>query len=472
MTIKRYIASKDSTITNAYKSNLTTRATTSNMGESDSLEVFSIYGQATTSSVELSRILLDFPISEIQQDRDNAILPTSGNVNFVLKLDNATHPFSLPKKYSLVVNPVSSSWDEGFGLDMETYRDTGPVNWISASSTQAWSTEGGDIYESPQFEQYFENGTEDLEIDVTELVESWLTGSVPSYGLMVKLSSSLEQEERSYYTKKFFSRGSEFFFKKPWIEARFDATVKDDRGKFYMYSPFIPTEENYNTIYLYNSYRGKLYDIPAVGQGDVHVGLYATASLPLPSPLEMLGGVTMVTGSWVSTGIYKADVAIDTSLETIYDIWFDTSNNALASGGPITVLNPDEASNFTKDDYVVNIKNLKQKYYTDETARLHLFIRGSQWNPNSYTSLNTTTKNEIVEDMYYKVYRIADGYDAIPYGTGSQHHTRLSFDVNGNYFDLDMAILEPGYSYGLKFTIFDTNEWHESREIFKFRVEE
>jgi len=46
MTIKRYVASKDSTITNAYKSNLTTRATDANMGESDSLEVFSIYGQA------------------------------------------------------------------------------------------------------------------------------------------------------------------------------------------------------------------------------------------------------------------------------------------------------------------------------------------------------------------------------------------------------------------------------------------
>lgn len=472
MTIKRYIASKDSTITNAYKSNLTTRATTSNMGESDSLEVFSIYGQATTSSVELSRILLDFPINQIQQDRDSAILPTSGNVNFILKLDNAVHPFSLPKKYSLVVNPVSSSWDEGFGLDMETYKDTGPVNWISASSTQAWSTEGGDIYESPQFEQYFEKGTEDLEIDITELVESWITGSIPSYGLMVKLSSSLEQEKRSYYTKKFFSRGSQFFFKKPWIEARFDATVKDDRGKFYTYSPFIPTEENYNTIYLYNTYRGNLYDIPAVGQGDIHVGLYSTASLPLPSPLEMLGGVTMVTGSWVSTGIYKADVAIDTTLETIYDIWFDTSNNALATGGPITVINPDEASNFTKDDYVVSIKNLKQKYYTDETARLQLFVRRARWNPNSYTSLNTVAKNEIVEDMFYKIYRVTDGYNAIPYGTGSLCHTRLSFDVNGNYFDLDMNTLEPGYSYGIKFTVFDTNEWHESKETFKFRVEE
>lgn len=472
MTIRRYVASKDSTITNAYKSNLITRATDANMGESDSLEVFSIYAQATTSSLELSRILLDFPIQQIQQDRNVDLLPLPGQVQFVLKMSNAVHPHSLPKKYNLVVNALSRSWDEGHGLDMETYKDTGPVNWISASSTEAWTTEGGDFYSSPEFSQYFNEGTEDLEIDITDMVEQWLAGSLPPNGLMVKLSSSLESEDRSYYTKKFFSKGSEFFFKRPWIEARFDACVKDDRGKFYMYSPFIPEEENYNTLYIYNRYRGNLYDLPTVGTGNIYVGLYPNMNLPLPTPITMLNGKTFETGSWVSTGIYKADVAVDTNLETIYDVWFDESGSAIGAGGPITVLNPDEVSNFTKHNYVVNIKNLKSKYSIDETARLHLFVRSAQWNPNSYTSLNTTTATEIVDDMYYKVTRVSDGLDVIPYGTGSYNHTRLSFDVQGNYFDLDMNLFEPGYSYAIKFTVFDTNEWHESRDTFKFRVEE
>ena len=55
--IKRYIAKYDTTITNAYKSDLSNRATGSNMGESDVLEVFSIYGQADSGSQELSRVL-------------------------------------------------------------------------------------------------------------------------------------------------------------------------------------------------------------------------------------------------------------------------------------------------------------------------------------------------------------------------------------------------------------------------------
>lgn len=476
MTIKRYVASKDTSITNAYKQNLVTRAVNANMGESDSLEVFSIYGQATSSSVELSRILVEFPVDSIVEDRNNSIIPQSGSVEFILKLSNVEHPNSLPKKYSLVVNPVSRSWDEGYGLDMETYKDTGPVNWISASSTEAWTAEGGDFYSSPSFSQYFEKGTEDLEVNITSLVEQWITGSIPNYGVAVKLSSSLESEERSYYTKKFSARTSEYFFKKPWIEARFDATVKDDRGRFYLYNPFVPMSESLNTLYIYNRFKGNLYDIPAVGTGSIYVRLYSALTSPLPAPLTLLGGDTVATGSWVSTGVYKAQLGIDTSLTEVYDVWFDGSGNAIGSGGPsgdgIQIINPDEESNFTKSDFVISITNLKSSYRSDEKTRFHLFIRSRNWNPNSYTSLNTSPQTEIVHDLYYKVLRIADGYETIPYGNGETHHTRTSYDVNGNYFDLDMSLFEPGYSYCIKFAIRDVEEIYEARDQFKFRVEE
>ena len=58
--IKRFYATKDNTITNAFQENLTTRATGSNMGASDILEVFSIYGQASSTSSELARTLIEF----------------------------------------------------------------------------------------------------------------------------------------------------------------------------------------------------------------------------------------------------------------------------------------------------------------------------------------------------------------------------------------------------------------------------
>ena len=63
MGIARYSASFDTTITNAYRMNMTTRATGSNMGLADTLEVFSIYGQQASASSELARILIQFPVS-------------------------------------------------------------------------------------------------------------------------------------------------------------------------------------------------------------------------------------------------------------------------------------------------------------------------------------------------------------------------------------------------------------------------
>ena len=51
MPIHRFTASLDNTITNALKLGLTTRATGSNQGLADSLQVFSIYGQASGSDV-------------------------------------------------------------------------------------------------------------------------------------------------------------------------------------------------------------------------------------------------------------------------------------------------------------------------------------------------------------------------------------------------------------------------------------
>jgi len=67
MGIKRYKAYKDNSITNAFEPNLQTRGTGANMGLADSLEVFSIYAQLSSSvggfSHEATRFLVQFPVS-------------------------------------------------------------------------------------------------------------------------------------------------------------------------------------------------------------------------------------------------------------------------------------------------------------------------------------------------------------------------------------------------------------------------
>ena len=88
--IKKYYATKDNTITNAFESSLTTRGTGSNMGASDILETFSIYGQVSSAAggltSELERILVQFPIDQVVADRSSGVLPASGSVSFYLNL--------------------------------------------------------------------------------------------------------------------------------------------------------------------------------------------------------------------------------------------------------------------------------------------------------------------------------------------------------------------------------------------------
>ncbi len=472
MGIKRYIASQDNSLYNAYKENLSTLATSSNVGESDSLEVFSIYGQATTSSLESARILIQFPIEQITNDRNIGSIPAAGSVNFYLKMSNAVHPLTLPKQFTLVVKPVSSSWIEGTGLDEEGYTDLGASNWGSASTNTAWATPGGDYHSSPVYSQYFEKGTEDLKVDITSLVEQWIAGTKANYGVGVMLTASQESGTTSYYTKKFFARGSEFFYKKPWIEAQFDSSKKDTRRIFYNSSSLAPAAENLNTLYIYNRHRGTLRNIPAVGTGPIYVSLYSGTTGPVGSALTLHDGSTSILGGYVSTGVYSASLAINTTFDYLFDVWTDNSGTQYLTGSKITVLDPTEETDPSIPNYVVNITNLKTVYNSIETARFNLFVRDKNWSPTIYTVATQPAQGVSIDDCYFKIYRITDNYEVISYGTGSNNYSRLSLDTNGNYFDLDCSLLEANYTYGIKFLVKNSGQYREQKEIFKFRVED
>ena len=187
-------------------------------------------------------------------------------------------------------------------------------------------------------------------------------------------------------------------------------------------------------------------------------------------------------GGIVSEGIYTASLAMSHSLDSVYASWHYDDVVSYHTSSEITT-NLLNASNFNPDpDYVTTIDNLKPIYSRKEEARFRLFIRSKNWNPNSYTTLQSTIPSEVVEDAYYSLYRTVDDYEVIPFGTGSNtspqadgsqgSYTRLSYDVSGNYFDLDIGLLQAGYEYGLKFAYYSNSSFREQKEVFKFKVEE
>ncbi len=473
MAIKRYKAIADNTIANGYQENLATRATGSNMGLADVSEIYSIYGRESTTSSELSRIISSFDVSSISGDRTAGTIPATDKVKFYLRLYNAETSKTVPKDFKLVVEAVSRAWTEGDGLDLENYKDLGVSNWISASQGVAWTAPGGDYHATPTFEQTFETGLEDLEIDITTLVEEWITGAggggKTNYGLGVRLTSSVESASDSYYTKRFFARGTQYFFKKPVIEARWNSSLQDDRGDFYMSSSLAPAADNLNTLYLYNYIRGRLTNIPAVGTGEVYVDLYETlGGDALTQTID-----TPATGGYVSTGIYSCSVCLTGTYSSLRDVWH-TGGVQYFTGTISTQTVAATAVSTGNNRYITKIKNLKNKYFSEEEARFNVYVRSKNWSPTIYTVASSEIENTIIPSASFRVYRVLDGYNAIPHGTGSDLQTILSYDVSGNYFNLDMSLLEPGYEYGIKLAFYDSQRqsWLEQDQKFLFRVED
>jgi len=623
--IKRYTADADTTITNAYKANLSTRGVSGNMGQSDILEVFSVFAQASSASSELERVLIKFPVTGtsagyISYDRTQGDIPPSGSVSFYLRLFNAEHSQTTPKNYNLNVSAVSQSWQEGLGLDMEGYSDEDEANWLYASGTKInasaslrvisynnsgqsiqltgtngylftaasafndsgqfaigannnacatniytiindsasadfsasvssdvvtvyaqparargvtgsissslgafvwitgsgdsesgylsasfnggsdytlWSTQGGDYLtdSSSSFTASFSTGFEDMELDITTLVEQWINstgneavlGSKSNYGVGVRLASTEEGASDSYYTKKFFARASQFFFKRPVIEARWDSSKKDNRGNFYYSSSLAPAADNLNTIYLYNYIRGQLKNIPGIDAGDpVYVSLYSgSAANSAPSGSKVIlvaagdvntGDLYTVSGGFVSTGIYSASFAFtgSGSLTKVFDVWHSggveyfsgtIEPKSLTQIWPAQAFNPNQ-------QYVSKITNLRSSYSIDnKAARMRVYTRKKDWNPNIYSVASVVAPIDLVDNAYYKVIRATDGLKVISYGTGSDNNTRLSYDDSGSYFDLDMSLLEPDSAYTIKFIYYLNNQYAEQPEEFTFRVE-
>jgi hypothetical protein len=153
-----------------------------------------------------SRILLQFDLSEISSSIVAGNIPTSSR--YFLNLRAATS-VELPYQYTLYAYPVSQSWDTGVG----TYGATPPIidgaSWtyrVNNGNTQtAWSASGGTYYTSSVASQSFSYAEPDVRMDVTSIVNAWLSNSIPNNGLIIKRNDADEQSSDILGSLKFFS---------------------------------------------------------------------------------------------------------------------------------------------------------------------------------------------------------------------------------------------------------------------------
>ena len=515
--IKKYFSVQDTAITN-YKER-------SGTGESDSLNLFK-------KESFHSRLLFKFDFDKLRDDISKELINVT-NTTFLLKLFNGGHEEKVfLNDKVLEVYRITKDWKEGQGFDFDNWTDTSISNWLfydehieysiesfdlitnslepnqdltavlnpgdaikifecqnkgiytvaSITATQIvfieplvdealghltyfaienyWETEGGDYIDLLATID-LQDGTKDISTDITSYVENVLNSTYVDYGLMLKLSDVYEQvDEIDYRCKMIYTKSSQYFFKRPLIEAH-DVSVKEDnRLRFFNYN--INTVLNSNYIYFENIIRGRHQDLPVL-PAEMSVKFYLNELLSdeiIPTVINPI--------ERVSTGVYRVEVeiSIEDGEDFFYDKWHNTLDEDIVYHTNEIYLNSED-TNHAIDDIRVSLKNKPKYFNSNDIPRFRMAIRNTYFNLNSYVVSTELNRKEIyADDLYYMLLKkstrevITDVCDA----------TKISYDIKGNFFDIDMSTLKPEYYYVIKICQVKDNVKHIFSEEFDFQV--
>ena len=176
---------------------------------------------------EVSRVLIKFPSNQISDIIANKVNGREFDTYLKLYLANAS---SLPLNYTLYSYPLSTDWNVGTGRLSNVPATTNGVSWkyTDQNSGSAWFTSasivlpsnstgsyksgsaigGGLWYTSSLYaaSQSFTSITsKDIEIETTNAVKAWNSGSINNYGFILKHSPSVEFTTSSKFETKYFS---------------------------------------------------------------------------------------------------------------------------------------------------------------------------------------------------------------------------------------------------------------------------
>lgn len=195
-----------------------------------------------TSTKFVDRTLLQFDVTAI-----SASLAEGGitNPSFVLRV-RVCNEIELPITYTMYAVPVSQSWNMGNGYLSDGGSDTGVswdyrdnnvgTTWYSQSlsgsrpsidfinnpslATASFAYGGGTFYTTSFCSQSFNYESADINMDITPMVMSWLSGSIPNQGLLLLHSDEL-QTTGSGFILKFFSRDTNTIYS-PFLDVMWD----------------------------------------------------------------------------------------------------------------------------------------------------------------------------------------------------------------------------------------------------------
>lgn len=404
----------------------------------------------------ISRHLIQFDLESLRSKIASRELNTALTVTYRLRMKNAVpSDKTLDKEYELQhmqkaiaasydlnVFPIDKAWDEGRGYDLIQQRSlvaqlvdprlSGYSNWNSATTTSSW-TEAG-IFTNPTAStalyatQHFAVGDEDLNVDVTSIVQDWLSGGSVNHGFGIAFRRDYElMSTNTRYIASFFTHKTNYAFK-PYLEVIFDQQqIMDDRMQV--------TNNRLSRLFLYtfsgnsaaNYYSASTVNILDSSGNQIYTGL-------VPVHLEKGVYYVEVFMSGASRGQKYKDVWNGVSFNPPYDQqnitqMFSIKDNYYTANLP-------DLNAYSLDVYGVDNGGV---LYTNETIRVYCDLRVNY-------SLNAPDKS------YNMKYRLVmnNQEEAIPW-------TNVNQVVIGgkkqNYFMLDASWLLHNQTYSIEFKI-------------------
>ena len=268
-----------------------------------------IYEQYPDTNAGTDEIIELIPLKTGQPTGQDDYYPSTFNSRILMKFDlsslstidvheayltlRATEVTEVPISYTLYSYPLSGSWINGTGYAHAQPEISNGVSWkyrtsklsgtkwatgsYSANVTGSWATQpgGGTWYYNVSGSQSFNYERPDLRMNVTNIVRSWISGSIQNDGLIIKFSDTDEQSLDILGSQLFFSKDSHTIYI-PRLEVYWDEQVLVGAGSFSSV-----TSDNVR-LYLKNLkevYTRSDKPIIRIGVGDMYPNqTYATSS--------------------------------------------------------------------------------------------------------------------------------------------------------------------------------------------------
>jgi len=197
-------------VTSSKDSSIYLQQPTQNTGRDEILEVSKTY---YGNLKDIARSLIKFETTPLSQSIASGDV-TMSSAHLVLRECEASE---IPIDYTIYAYPVSQSWEMGIGTrfdeistDGVSWNKRGTANWLvnglAAGTTGSFNGKGGTWYTGSASSQSFSYQSADIEMDVLTPLNSWISGSIPNEGWIIKHDSAKENDTTDYGQLKFFGK--------------------------------------------------------------------------------------------------------------------------------------------------------------------------------------------------------------------------------------------------------------------------